>query len=237
MSERTASRHELCAWSGWGGGELAVWRSLNRAQGVAARAVCVVRLGRGASWRCGARTTAPKAWRHELCAWSRWGAGDLAVWRSHNRGGASCVRGQAGEGGELAVWRSQGRGAFEAWCSTRVPERRWCWCGARGVARGFLGLRWWIGRRLRLAAARLSEGLRPSGSRSVCGGLCVARAVFERDHSSCRWGLCCCEGRPFIGQCRVELRVMEKNSATDHVRCVVPERNGDAFFCANDDSA
>jgi hypothetical protein len=93
-----------------------------------------------------------------------------------------------------------------------------------------LGLRSCMRRRLRLAAARLSEGLRPSGSRSVCGGVCVVRAVFERDHSGCRRYLCCCEERPFIGQCPVELRVMGKNSATNQVRCFVPGRNEDGFF-------
>jgi hypothetical protein len=152
-----------------------------RAHRVAARAVCVVRLGR-----------------------RRFGRVAPARPRLRRRG-ASCVRGQAGEGGELAVWRSQGRGAFEASCSTRVPERRWCWCSARGVGRRF----WvcacaWVGGygSLPLASPRVSDPRAPGRFAVGCallvlclreitpvvGGVCVA--VKEDLSSASAWWSC-----------------------------------------------
>jgi hypothetical protein len=76
--------------------------------------------GEGASWRCGARkfgalgfANRAKASRRELFAWSGWGGGRV---------------------GGVALARS---GRLGGVVQHAVPERRSCWCSARGVGRRF----------------------------------------------------------------------------------------------------
>jgi hypothetical protein len=188
---------------------------------------------RGPGWAALDSQTAPKAsWRERLRGQAG-GVGGVALggwphWtrepRLRRRGRVVCVVRLARGAGSRCGARRVG-GAFEASCSARVPERRSCWCSARGVGRRFCVCACaWVGGygSLPLASPKASG---PRAPGRFDGGVCVARAVVERDHFGCRWYLCCCEERPFIGQCRVLLRVMVKNSATDHVRCFVPGRN------------